>query len=144
METVRAYATHEQETLEGVTRARGALEQAGGAAESARANDSVSHALGRLFAVAESYPELRASQNFRELQDELSDIEEKIAYARQFYNRNVLDFNARIEVFPGVLIARTLGFGAAEFFESDEEGRAEVKLDFGDRPAASTSPTSSS
>jgi LemA protein len=104
----------------------------------------VSHALDRLFAVAESYPELRASQNFRELQDELSDIEEKIAYARQFYNRNVLDFNGRIEVFPGVLIARTLGFGAAEFFESDEEGRGEVRLDFGDRPAASTSPTSSS
>jgi len=142
METVRAYATHERETLEGVTRARAALDQAGGAAESAQANDSVSRALSHLFAVVENYPELHASQNFKDLQDELSDVEEKIAYARQFYNRNVLDFNARIETFPGVLIARTLGFAAAEFFESDEEGRDEVRLDFGDRSAAGTSSSS--
>jgi len=144
METVRAYAAHERDTLEGVTRARNALEQAGGAAESAQANDSVSRALGHLFAVAESYPQLRASENFKELQDELSDVEEKIAYARQFYNRNVLDFNGRIEVFPGVLIARTFGFGAFEFFESDEDGRAEVTLDFRGDPATSIPPASSS
>ena len=141
METVRAYAAHERDTLEGVTRARGALERAGGAAESAQANESVSRALGHLFAVAESYPELRASENFKELQDELSDVEEKIAYARQFYNRNVLDFNARIEVFPGVLIARAFAFAPAEFFETRDEGRAEVKLDFGDRRATTAPPT---
>ncbi|MBW2232494.1 MAG: LemA family protein [Deltaproteobacteria bacterium] len=142
METVRAYAAHERGTFEAVTRARGALEQAGGAAESAQANDSMSRALGHLFAVAESYPELRASANFKELQDELSDVEEKIAYARQFYNRNVLDFNARIEVFPGVLIARAFGFLPAEFFEADEEGRGEVKLDFDRGRVASAPPAS--
>jgi LemA protein len=134
METVRAYATHERGTFEAVTQARQALQRAGGAADAARANDALSQAIGRLFAVAESYPELRASENFKSLQDELSDVEEKIAYARQFYNRNVLDYNARIEVFPGVVISRTFAFNAAEFFE-DEAGRAEVTMSFGRPPA---------
>jgi LemA protein len=135
MEAVQAYAAHERGTFESVTLARSALQQAGGAAEAARANDAVSQAIGRLFAVAERYPELRASENFRSLQDELSDVEEKIAYARQFYNRNVLDYNARIEVFPDVLISKAFAFAAAEFFEADEAGRAEVKMTF-DRPTA--------
>ena len=134
METVRAYATHERGTFEAVTQARQALQRAGGAADAARANDALSQAIGRLFAVAESYPELRASENFKSLQDELSDVEEKIAYARQFYNRNVLDYNARIEVFPGVVISRTFAFDAAEFFE-DEAGRAEVTMSFARPPA---------
>jgi LemA protein len=141
METVRAYAAHERGTFEEVTRARSALQQAHGAAEAGRANNLLSQALGRLFAVAESYPELRASENFAGLQDELSDIEEKIAYARQFYNRNALDYNARIEVFPDVLIARTFAFRPAEFFEADEEGRSEVRLDFSGRSASESPPT---
>ena len=130
METVQAYAAHERGTLEEVARARSALDRAGGAAEAARADGLMRGALGHLFAVAEQYPELRASENFKGLQDELSDVEEKIAYARQFYNQNALDYNARIEVFPGVLIARSFSFGPEEFFEADAEGRAEVPLDF--------------
>ena len=134
MKTVQAYAAHEHGTFEGVTEARAALQQAGGAADAARANDALSQALGRLFAVAENYPELRASENFRSLQAELSDVEEKIAYARQFYNRNVLDYNARIEVFPGVAISRMFVFAASEFFE-DEAGRTEVDMAFDQPPA---------
>jgi LemA protein len=141
METVRAYATHEREAFERVTRARSALQQAGGAAEAARANHVLSEALGRLFAVAESYPDLRASENFKGLQDELSDVEEKIAYARQFYNRNVLGYNARIEVFPDVLVARAFAFAPAEFFETDEKGQAEVQLDFDGRSGPNSPPT---
>jgi LemA protein len=141
METVQAYATHERETFEAVTQARTALQRAGSAADAARANDALSEAIGRLFAVAENYPELRASANFKSLQDELSDVEAKIAYARQFYNRNVLDYNARIEVFPAVVVARTFALNAAEFF-ADEAGRAEVTMRF-DRsrgPAGGTAP----
>jgi LemA protein len=138
MKTVEAYATHERGTFAAITQARAALQQAGGAADAARASDALSYALGRLFAVAENYPELRASENFRSLQAELSDVEEKIAYARQFYNRNVLDYNARIEVFPGVVISRMFTFTAAEFFE-DEAGRAEVEMTFGQTaPATGT------
>lgn len=143
METVRAYAAHERETFERVTRARSALQQSGGPAEAARANQVLSEALGRLFAVAESYPDLRASENFKGLQAELSDVEEKIAYARQFYNRNVLGYNARIEVFPDVLIARAFAFEPAEFFETDEQGKAEVPLDFAGRSGSNASPTAS-
>jgi len=135
MKTVQAYATHERGTFEAVTEARAALQRAGGAADSARANDVLSQALGRLFAVAENYPELRASENFRSLQADLSDVEEKIAYARQFYNRNVLDYNARIEVFPGVAFSRVFAFEAFEFFETDESGRAEVEVTF-EQPSA--------
>ena len=139
METVQAYATHERGTFEAVTQARTALQRAVGAVDAARANDALSQALGRLFAVAENYPELRASENFKSLQDELSDVEEKIAYARQFYNRNVLDYNARIDLFPGVVISRTFAFTAAEFFE-DEAGRAEVTMSFGRPPAPAGGP----
>ena len=142
MKTVQAYATHERGTFEAVTEARAALQRAGGAADSARANDALSQALGRLFAVAERYPELRASENFRSLQADLNDAEEKIAYARQFYNRNVLDYNGRIEVFPGVAISRLFAFTPSEFFETDETGRAEVEMTFGQpsAPAGGTVP----
>lgn len=130
IETVRVYAQHERETFEQVTRARGALQSAGGAGEAAHANNALTQALGRLFALVESYPQLRASENFRSLQGELSDIEEKIAFARQFYNRNVLDYNNRIDVFPTVIIARTFDFRAFEFFEANDEARAEVRATF--------------
>ena len=141
METVQAYAAHERGTFEAVARARSALDGASGAAEAAQADALMRGALGRLLAVAEQYPELRASENFTGLQDELSDVEEKIAYARQFYNQNALDYNARIEVFPGILIARSFAFEPEEFFEADAEGRAEVRLQYGRIVGSAPPPT---
>lgn len=129
VETVKGYAAHERETFEEVTRARAALEQAGTVADAAQANNMLTGALRHLFAVAENYPQLQASQNFMDLQNELSDIEEKIAFARQFYNTNVLDYNNRIQTVPSVFIANMFGFKPEEFFAADEEGRAEVRVD---------------
>ena len=132
-ETVRGYAEHERETFEEVTRARSAVEQAGTVADAAQANNMLTGALRHLFAVAENYPQLQAAEGFRQLQTELSDIEEKIAFSRQFYNTNVLDFNNRIQTVPTALIANMFGFKAEEFFEAEEEARADVKVDFGTR-----------
>ncbi len=106
------------------------VEQAGTVPDAAAANNMLTGALRHLFAVAENYPELQAAENFRQLQTELSDIEEKIAFARQFYNTNVLDYNNRLQTVPTVFIADTFGFKREEFFEADEEGRAEVRVDF--------------
>lgn len=130
VETVKGYAAHERETFEEVTRARAALEQAGTPGDAAQANNMLTGALRHLFAVAENYPELQAAENFRQLQRELSDIEEKIAFARQFYNTNVLDYNNRIQVVPTVFMANMFNFQREEFFEAEEEGRAEVRVDF--------------
>ena len=128
VEVVGAYAEHERGTFEEVTRARGALQGGGGVADTANASDQLSRALGRLLAVAERYPQLRAAENFRALQDDLSDVEDKIAYARQFYNRTVLDFNNRLAVFPTVVLGRIFGFSPGEFFEADEEALREVRI----------------
>jgi LemA protein len=136
VETVKGYATHERETFEAVTRARARLEQAGSPAEAAQANNMLTQTLRSLFAVAEAYPQLQAAENFRQLQTELSDIEEKIAFSRQFYNANVLDYNNRLQTVPTVFIARMFGFTQEEFFEADEEGRAEVSVDFSTPDAA--------
>jgi LemA protein len=136
VETVRGYASHERETFENVTRARSMLQQATGPAQAAEANNQLSQALRSLFAVAEAYPQLRASENFMALQKELSDIEEKIAYARQFYNRNVTDFNTRIQVVPNVFIANMFGFQPFEFFEAEEEAREVPQVSFTQPPAA--------
>jgi LemA protein len=133
VETVRGYAEHERETFEEVTRARSAVEQAGTVADAAQANNMLTGALRHLFAVAENYPQLQAAEGFRQLQTELSDIEEKIAFSRQFYNTNVLDYNNRIQTVPTVFIANMFGFTAEEFFEAEEEARADVKVDFGTR-----------
>lgn len=133
VETVRGYASHEQETLEGVIRARGALVQAQGTAEAAGADHLLTQALGRLFAVVEAYPQLKASNNFTALQKELSDIEEKVAFARQFYNRNVLDYNTRIEVFPQSIIANVLNLKPLTFFEATDTP-TEVKVSFKPAP----------
>ena len=133
VETVKGYAEHERETFEEVTRARTAVEQAGTVADAAQANNMLTGALRHLFAVAENYPQLQAAENFRMLQTELSDIEEKIAFARQFYNTNVLDYNNRIQTVPTAFIANMFGFKMEEFFEADEEARAEVRVDFGTR-----------
>ena len=142
VETVKGYASHERETFEEVTRARSAVEQAGSISDAAAANNMLTGALRHLFAVAEAYPELQAAENFRELQRELSDIEEKIAFARQFYNTNVLDYNNRLQTVPTVFIANMFGFTREEFFEADEEGRAEVRVDFSAAaPPAATAET---
>jgi LemA protein len=139
VETVKGYAQHEREVFENVTRARAALQQAGGPAQAAEANNMLTQTLRSLFAVAEAYPDLKANQNFLDLQNELSDTEDKIAYARQFYNTNVLSYNAKTETFPTVVFANTFNFEPAEFFEAEEEARQDVKVDFS-RPAAPTTP----
>ncbi len=136
VETVKGYAAHERETLENVTAARARLQQAGTPAQAAEANNMLTQTLRSLFAVAEAYPDLKANQNFLELQRELSDIEEKIAYARQFYNTNVLSYNAKTETFPSVIMANMFGFQPAEFFEAEEGAREDVKVSFSTPPAA--------
>jgi LemA protein len=134
VETVKGYAQHEREVFENVTRARAMLQQAGTPGQAAEANNMLTQTLRSLFAVAESYPDLKANQNFLDLQNELSDTEDKIAYARQFYNTNVLSYNSKTETFPTVIFANMFNFEAAEFFEAEEEARQDVKVDFS-RPA---------
>lgn len=131
VETVKGFAAHEQDTLTEVIRARGAVSRAQGPAETAKADGMLSQALGRLFAVSEAYPTLRASENFLALQKDLYDVEEKVAYARQFYNANVRDFNTRISVFPQSVLANLMGLAPREFFETDEAARASAKVSFG-------------
>lgn len=130
METVKGYAKHEREVFEKVTQARSALMGAKDAKEAAVADNMLTGALKSLFAVAENYPELKASQNFMELQQELSDTETKIAASRQFYNSNVMDYNTKIQIFPNSLLAGTFGFKSAAFFEAEEAAREPVKVRF--------------
>ena len=130
METVKGYAAHERETFEEVTRARSAVEQAGTVQDAAAANNMLTGALRHLFAVAENYPQLQAAENFRMLQTELADIEEKIAFARQFYNTNVLDYNNRLQTVPSNILAGVFNFGPEQFFEAEEEAREDVHVDF--------------
>jgi len=134
VETVRGYAAHERGTFEAVTEARARLQNATGPAESAAANNQLTQALRSLFAVAEAYPQLRASENFMALQAELTDIEEKIAYARQFYNTNVSNFNQRIQVIPNVFLANMMGMQPFEFFEAEEEAREAPRVSFQPQP----------
>ncbi|MCH7699342.1 MAG: LemA family protein [Chloroflexi bacterium] len=130
VETVKGYAAHEKEVLENVTRARAQLEQAGGAAQAAQADNVLTSTLRTLFAVSENYPDLKANENFLAVQKELADVEEKVAFARQFYNRNVMDFNTRIQVFPSVIIANMFNFERFEFFEAEETAREDVQVSF--------------
>ncbi len=130
VETVKGYAKHEAEVFEKVTQARAALMGAGSVKEKADANNALTGTLKTLFAVAEAYPELKAQASFQELQTELSDTEDKIAYARQFYNTNVLDYNTKIQVFPAVVIAGMMGFQAEQFFEAEAGAREAVKVAF--------------
>jgi LemA protein len=130
VETVKGYAAHEREVLENVTRARAMLDNSRGAQQAAQADNILTGALRSLFAVAENYPDLKANQNFLELQRELTDTEDKIAYARQFYNTNVSSYNQKIQVFPNVFLAGMFHFEAAEFFEAEDEARQDVKVSF--------------
>ena len=141
VETVRGYAGHERETLENVTRARAALDRAGSPGEAAQANNMLTQTLRSLFAVAEAYPDLKANQSFQQLQSELTDTEDKVAYARQFYNRNVLAYNEKTTTFPSVLIANTFNFQPEQFFEAEEEAREDVHVSFAAAgPGISTPP----
>ena len=126
VETVKGYAAHERGTFEAVTQARTAAQQAQGPAAAAQAEGILSQALGRLFAVAEAYPDLKASQNFLELQAQLSDTENKIAVSRQVYNDTVLTYNNAIQTFPAVFLANSFGFTKREFFEIENAADREV------------------
>lgn len=130
VESVKGYAKHEKEVFENVTKARSALMGASDPAHKAAANDMLTGALKSLFAVAEAYPALRASENFKQLQDEISDTETKVAASRQFYNTNVLDLNNTIETFPTALIANTFGFKQEEFFKATEEEKKDIAVKF--------------
>lgn len=130
VETVKGYAKHEKEIFENVTKARSALMGASSLQEKAEANNQMTTALKSLFAVAENYPDLKASTNFQELQQQLTDTEDKVAYSRQFYNSNVLDFNSRIQMFPSNIIANMFGFRQAEFFAANEDERKKVEVKF--------------
>ena len=132
VETVKGYATHEREVFDAVTKARAAAAAPGSTpAEQAKQEGALGQALGRLFAVAEAYPDLKASTNFLELQHELSDTEDRIAAGRRFYNANVRALNTRVEKFPSNLIAQMFGFTKAEYFEADEpEIRSVPKVEF--------------
>lgn len=125
VETVKGYAEHEKELFEKVTEARTKAMGAAGAAEKAQAENALSQTLKSLFAVAENYPNLKANENFLELQTELSDTENKIQAARRFYNGNVRDFNIAQETFPATIVASMFGFKKAEFFELSEEAARE-------------------
>jgi LemA protein len=119
VEAVKGYAAHERGVFDEVTRARAAVQQAGGPAAAAQANDMLTAALGRLFAVAEAYPELKASENFLQLQEDLTDTEDKISAARRYYNETVRVFNTAVQSFPWLLLARPFGFREREFFSAE-------------------------
>lgn len=130
VETVKGYAKHEKELFEKVAKERANLVSATGLEEKAKVNSELSKTLKSIFAIAEAYPDLKASQNFIELQEELSDTENKVAYSRQFYNSVVLDYNTKLKVFPNVLFAKLLNFKEAEFFGATEAEKKEVKVSF--------------
>lgn len=128
VEIVKGYGVHEREIFETVAKARAAMTQAAGPAEAGLANTGLTHALGRLFAVIENYPTLRASDNFHSLQRELAAIEERIAYARQFYNRNVLAYNTLIATLPSMPLARSLHFERENFFDTEGSSKDPVAV----------------
>lgn len=131
IETVKGYAKHEKGVLESVTKARTALMSAESLEDKAKANNMLEKTLKSLFAVAEAYPDLKASNNFLKLQEELSDTENKIAYSRQFYNANVLEYNMKLKTFPTNVIANLFSFKEEEFFVASEEEKKSIKVDFG-------------
>ncbi len=128
--TVKGYATHERELFEKVTEARSVAMGAQTPHDKEQAENMLSGTLKSLFAVAENYPDLKANQNFLELQRELTDTEDKIQASRRFYNGNVRDFNIKIEVFPNNIIAGMLKFAKREFFEAEEGEKEPVKVQF--------------
>lgn len=139
VETVKGYAAHETEAFQNVTEARAAAISAQGPAAQGQAESMLDRALGRLFAIAEAYPQLRAVESFTQLQQELSNTEDQIAASRRLYNGNVQIFNTKVQQFPGAVLAGPFGFSAREYFElEDPTDREPVKVDFGQGGAAPT------
>jgi LemA protein len=126
IETVKGYMQHERGTLEAVTQARAAISGADNMAQRVEAEAGLSAALGRLFAVSEAYPDLKASTNFASLQEELASTENKIGFARQFYNETVMNMNNRVQMFPGNIIAGMFHFGQETFFKVEDEAQREA------------------
>lgn len=130
VESVKGYMKHEKSVLENITKARSAMMSATTLQKKSDAHNQLVEGLKSLFAVAENYPQLKANENFIQLQNELTDTEDKVAYSRQFYNTAVLEFNTAIVTFPNVLIARQLGFTQSEFFGATDEERKKVTVNF--------------
>jgi LemA protein len=140
IETVKGYAEHERGTFDEVTAARTAAQQAQGPQAQAQAENVLTQALGRLFAVAENYPQLRATENFQQLQAQLSETESNIAIARQVYNDTVLTYDNALETVPTSIIAGIFNFQPREYFEADEGDRAVPQVSFDRAPPAEPSP----
>ena len=130
VETVKGYAKHEKETFEEVIKARNSYVSAKTPEEEMKASGEVTQALGRLFALSESYPELKANENFLSLQNDLKDTEDKISYARGFYNDTVLTYNNKVQMVPSNIVAGICGFKKAAFFEADEKDKETPKVSF--------------
>jgi LemA protein len=130
VETVKGYASHERETLDAVITARNAGINASGPAEQAQAENAITGALKSLFALSEAYPDLKANQNFAQLQEELTGTEGRIAYARQFYNDTVYRYNTKIQSFPSNVLANAFKFSEREYFQADDESRGPTQVSF--------------
>src|SRR4026208_1630123 len=128
VESVKGYAAHERGTFDEVTQARTAAQQAKGVAEQAEAENVLTAAIGRLFAVAEAYPQLRATENFQQLQAQLAETEDKVAVSRQVYNDSVLTYHNAIQTFPGSLFAGPFGFTTREFFEVEDQAQRDAPV----------------
>jgi LemA protein len=132
VESVKGYATHEQDVLEGVTRARAAVNAAEGVDAAGKAENMLTSALRQLFAVAEAYPDLKADENFQQLQDQLAEVEDQIQKSRRYYNGAVRQLNTKVELFPSNIVAAQFKFQQAEYFEIENPQSREVpKVDFG-------------
>jgi LemA protein len=130
VETVKGYASHERETLDAVIQARNAGMSAQGPHDQAEAENQISGALKSLFALSEAYPDLKANQNFAQLQEELTGTEGRIAYARQFYNDTVYRYNTKVQSFPANILANTFRFSEREYFQADDESRGPTQVSF--------------
>jgi LemA protein len=140
VETVKGYARHESSTLESVVQARSQATQAGSLTDRGQSERGLAAAVGRLFAVAEAYPELKASENFQELQKSLVDIENNVQYARRYYNAVVRDLNTLVQSFPSNLVASAMGFDERSYFQLDEREREAPRVEFEKRVRAGADP----
>ena len=130
VETVKGYAKHEKETLEGVIEARNKAVTANSINEKVDAENQITGALNKLFALSEAYPELKANENFKSLQNELKEVEDKIAYSRQFYNDTAMSYNNIVAMFPSNIVANMFKFKSYDYFKIDEKERENVKVKF--------------
>jgi LemA protein len=140
VESVKGYAAHEQQTFEQVTQARTAAQQAQGVAQQAQAENALTAAIGRLFAVAEAYPQLRATENFQQLQAQLTEVEQQIAVSRQVYNDTVLSYDNALQTVPTNVIAGFFHFQQREYFQTEDATREAPRVDFGQGQAAPPTP----